>query len=64
MPRDFGAPTIIGLIATGVFWWLYRDIDKEEYKLTQNEDYHLEFKEVHKDEISPVPEVEQPKEKV
>lgn len=44
---DFGAPTIIGLVATGLFYWIYKDIDKEEYKLTQNEDYHLEFQEVH-----------------
>jgi dipeptide/tripeptide permease len=40
---DFGAPTIIGLVAAGTFWWLYRDIDREEYKLTKNGDYHLQF---------------------
>ncbi|KAF2430342.1 MFS general substrate transporter [Tothia fuscella] len=38
----FGIPTILGAISTAVFWWLYRDIDKEEYTLTQNEDYHRE----------------------
>jgi dipeptide/tripeptide permease len=43
----FAAPTIIGAVATPVFWWIYKDIDKEEYKLTQNEDYHKEFQEVH-----------------
>jgi len=42
----FGAPTIIGLVATIGFWFLYKEIDKEEYKLSQN-DYHKEFQEVH-----------------
>jgi dipeptide/tripeptide permease len=39
---DFGAPAIIGFVLTAVFWWTYRDIDKEEYVLSQNDDYHLE----------------------
>jgi len=43
----FAAPTIIGAVATPVFWWIYKDIDKEEYKLTQNDDYHKEFQDVH-----------------
>ena len=37
--RDFGVPTILGLVSTAVFWYLYRDIDKEEYKLSQNDEY-------------------------
>ena len=36
---DFGAPTIIGLVSAIVFYWIYRDIDHEEYILTQNIDY-------------------------
>ncbi|KAF4624168.1 hypothetical protein G7Y89_g14006 [Cudoniella acicularis] len=38
---DFGAPTIIGVVMAIAFYWIYRDIDKEEYKLTKNVDYHL-----------------------
>jgi len=46
---DFGAPTIIGIIMTVAFYWIYRDIDKEEYVLTTNEDYEkrLEQMEAH-----------------
>lgn len=36
---DFGAPTIIGIFLAIVFYWIYRDLDKEEYILTQNIDY-------------------------
>jgi len=39
---DFGAPAIIGLVSAAFFWWMYKDIDKEEYKLSTNDDYHLE----------------------
>ncbi|CAD6447554.1 bef235d5-74a7-4929-b147-c05db96e6cc5-CDS [Sclerotinia trifoliorum] len=35
---DFGAPTIIGAIMMVIFYWLYRDIDKEEYTLSQNDE--------------------------
>ncbi|RFU23762.1 hypothetical protein B7463_g12576, partial [Scytalidium lignicola] len=38
---DFGAPTIIGLVMTVAFYFIYRDIDKEEFVLTTNEDYQL-----------------------
>lgn len=40
---DFGGPAIIGLVATAFFYCTYRDIDKEEYRLSRNEaNYHLE----------------------
>jgi dipeptide/tripeptide permease len=42
---DFGGPAIIGFAGTLVFYWLYRDIDDEEYRLSRNEtvvdDQHL-----------------------
>ncbi|KAH8676572.1 major facilitator superfamily domain-containing protein [Tricladium varicosporioides] len=43
---DFGAPTIIGVAAALFFYWMYRDIDKEEYALTKNGDYHLHLHEI------------------
>ncbi|TAQ83509.1 hypothetical protein B7494_g8165, partial [Chlorociboria aeruginascens] len=39
---DFGAPTIIGVVSAIVFYWIYHDIDKEDYYLSKNVDYHLE----------------------
>jgi hypothetical protein len=40
---DSAGPVIIGLAATAIFYWLYRDIDKEEYRLSRNTaNYHLE----------------------
>lgn len=38
---DLGAPAIIGFVATAVFWWLFKHIDKEEYVLSTNDDYHI-----------------------
>ncbi|KIM92793.1 hypothetical protein OIDMADRAFT_46534 [Oidiodendron maius Zn] len=38
---DFGGPSIAGGILTIVFYYMFRHIDKEEYKLSQNGDYHL-----------------------
>ena len=38
----FGAPTIIGFVASALFWYLFNHIDKEEYLLSTNDDYHLE----------------------
>jgi len=43
----FAGPTIIGAVATPIFWLIYRDIDKEEYRLSENDDYHKQFQEVH-----------------
>ncbi|KUJ09169.1 peptide transporter [Mollisia scopiformis] len=39
---DLGAPAIIGFVATGVFYYLFRHIDKEEYVLSTNDDYHVQ----------------------
>ncbi|RDL29896.1 MFS general substrate transporter [Venustampulla echinocandica] len=33
---DFGAPAIIGVAIAIAFYWIYRDIDKEEYTLSTN----------------------------
>lgn len=41
----FGAPTIIGVVLALIFYWVYRDIDKEEYTLTDNVDYEREIEE-------------------
>jgi hypothetical protein len=38
---DFGAPTIIGFVMACIFYWLYRDLDADEYHVSQNGDYHL-----------------------
>jgi dipeptide/tripeptide permease len=38
----FGGPTIIGFAASALFWYLFNHIDKEEYVLSTNDDYHLE----------------------
>lgn len=38
---DFGGPAIAGAILTVVFYFTFRHIDKEEYRLSQNGDYHL-----------------------
>ncbi|ESZ93293.1 hypothetical protein SBOR_6331 [Sclerotinia borealis F-4128] len=44
---DFGAPTIIGLILMIVFYWVYRDIDEEEYRLSQNDEQMHVADEIH-----------------
>lgn len=31
--RVFGIPTIIGGISTVVFWFMYKDLDEEEFSL-------------------------------
>ncbi|KAE8452712.1 hypothetical protein EG329_013971 [Mollisiaceae sp. DMI_Dod_QoI] len=46
---DFGGPTIVGFVATVVFWWIYKDLDKSEYVLTQNGDYHERIKKERED---------------
>lgn len=40
----FGAPTIIGFVASAIFWWLFRHIDQEEFVLSTNDDYHLQHR--------------------
>jgi len=35
---DFGAPTIIGFVGMVAFYFIYRDIDKEEYRLSLNDE--------------------------
>lgn len=36
---DFGGPAIVGFVATALFWWIYKDLDKGEYLISQNGDY-------------------------
>lgn len=38
----FAIPTIIGIIATPIFWLLFRHIDQEEYKLTSQAETAVE----------------------
>lgn len=38
---DFGGPAITGGVLTVIFFFMFRSIDKEEYVLSQNTDYHL-----------------------
>ncbi|PBP23644.1 major facilitator superfamily transporter peptide [Diplocarpon rosae] len=33
----FGAPAIIGFVAAALFWWLYRDLNHDEYDLSDND---------------------------
>jgi hypothetical protein len=47
--RDFGAPTIIGLVATGVFYWLFNYIDDEEYRLANSAEVQQVLKEENSD---------------
>ncbi|KAG4428080.1 hypothetical protein IFR05_016437 [Cadophora sp. M221] len=36
----FAGPTIVGFVAAPLFWFIYRDLDKVEYTLTENKEYH------------------------
>ncbi len=45
--RVFAVPTIIGVVTTPLFWFIYRDIDKEDYRMAHDHDFQKEFKEVH-----------------
>ena len=36
----FAGPTIVGFIAAPLFWFIYKDLDKEEYTLTENKTAH------------------------
>ncbi|KAL4879854.1 POT family-domain-containing protein [Aspergillus karnatakaensis] len=40
---DLGGPSIAGGILTVIFYFTFRHIDKEEYVLSENGDYHLEL---------------------
>ncbi|KAL2141124.1 hypothetical protein VTI28DRAFT_2783 [Corynascus sepedonium] len=40
---DFGGAAIAGGIMTVIFYFTFRHIDKEEYVLSKNKDYHLEM---------------------
>lgn len=39
---DFGGPAITGGVLTVIFYFMFRHIDKEEYTLSSNTDYHTE----------------------
>lgn len=34
---DFAGPAIIGLVAAPIFWWLFHEIDAEDYRLSHND---------------------------
>lgn len=36
----FAGPTIVGFIAAPLFWFIYKDLDRVEYTLTENKEYH------------------------
>jgi len=42
---DFAIPTIIGALTIPIFWFLYKDIDDEEYRLVSNDEYKKKFNE-------------------
>ncbi|XMA17435.1 hypothetical protein WAI453_010226 [Rhynchosporium graminicola] len=39
---DLGAPAIIGFVAAALFYYLFRHVDEEEYRLSTNDDHHSE----------------------
>jgi len=47
---DFGAPAIIGFVMTAVFWFTFKHIDREEYKLSINDDYEVKLQQKQADE--------------
>ncbi len=49
---DFAGPTIVGFVTCPLFWWIYRDLDKEEYRLTENGDYQLTLKKEREDAMA------------
>ena len=40
---DFAVPCILGGILSVVFYFLFRHVDREEYRVSENGDYHLEI---------------------
>jgi hypothetical protein len=51
--RDFAIPAIIGAIATPVFWYMFKFIDKEEYRAAKVD--AEEFNRVHKKGVQKEP---------
>lgn len=37
--RVFAIPTILGALATPIFWLIFKDIDKEEFVLSRENEY-------------------------
>lgn len=47
---DFGAPAIIGFVATATFYFLFRHLDQEEYRLSNNDGYETAMQQQAADE--------------
>ena len=47
---DFGAPAILGFVMTVVFWFTFRHLDQEEYKLSKNDGYESALQQAAADE--------------
>lgn len=51
---DFGGPVIAGFVSAVFFYWMYHEIDQEEYRLSRNQaNYHLDSEEELKAHQSP-----------
>ncbi|KAH8684418.1 putative peptide transporter PTR2 [Tricladium varicosporioides] len=37
----FAGPSIVGFASAIAFWFIFKDLDKEEYIISDNDDYHL-----------------------
>ncbi|KAF4633451.1 hypothetical protein G7Y89_g4669 [Cudoniella acicularis] len=37
----FAGPSIVGFVSAIAFWFIFKDLDKEEYVISDNQDYHL-----------------------
>lgn len=37
----FAGPSIVGFVSAIAFWFIFKDLDKEEYVISDNEDYHM-----------------------
>lgn len=38
----FAGPSIVGFVMAIGFWFMYKDLDREEYIISDNDDYHLQ----------------------